>query len=79
MKSVKHAPLSWTGPVAHANDSVRVRHGADLLVSLRLDDFLAAIISTRAYVMAEMNLAADRFHSKGRFGKKRVRAVHAAL
>jgi hypothetical protein len=49
---------------------VRLRHKTDLLVSLRLDDFLAAIISTGADVMAEVNLAANRFHSKGRFGKK---------
>src|SRR5260370_27622957 len=64
---------------APRTNPVRQRHGADLLVSLRLDDFLAAVISAGANVMAKMNLAADRFHAQGRFGKKRVRAMHAAL
>src|ERR1700682_4697945 len=59
--------------------TVRQRHGAGLLVSLGLDDLLAAVISARADVMAQMNLATDRLHRKGRLGKKRVRAMHAAL
>ena len=81
MKAIDRAlikwQLGWTRSAANIYRAPEARRG--LLVSLGLDDFLAAVISAGADVMAQMNLATDRLHRKGRLGKKRVRSMHAAL
>src|SRR6266704_295475 len=70
-------PASLTGR-ADA-DSVRSLRPGGALLALGLDDLLAAIVTARADVMAQMHFARRRLDRERRIDEEIVSAVHAAL
>jgi hypothetical protein len=70
--------LRDSGTSGHATTPVDVVRRL-LLVGLRLDDLLAAVITVGADVVAHVDFSTHRFHGKGRGAEEVVRAMHSAL
>jgi hypothetical protein len=61
-----------------ARQTVRARPGLRRLLVFPLYNLLAAIVASRAHVMAQVHLAAGGFHRDSGLPEKIVRPAHAA-